>query len=107
MIDLRSMAVAMPEVVGASEPDAISRILTMVDVPSQRATFGCARAPVVLTKRAGRSGIAFGLLGMGMDYSPTFDRHDVRCKVGGDHGERRLWGEDVELADICFARDFS
>ena len=40
MIELKSMAVAMPEVAGHPNRRAFRGVLTMVDVPSQRAPSG-------------------------------------------------------------------
>jgi len=52
MIELRSMAVAMPEVVGHPNRAAFEGVLTIVDMPSQRAPSGAKGHLVVLTKRA-------------------------------------------------------
>jgi hypothetical protein len=104
MIDLRSMAVAMPEVVGHPNRTPFQGVLTMVDVPSQRAPSGARGHLVVLTKRAAEAALP-SLLGMGVDYSPSFDRHDVRCKVGVIT-RAEIVGRNVELGGYLFARDF-
>ncbi len=80
MIDLRSMAVAMPEVAGHPNRAAFRGVLTMVDVPSQRPPSGARGHLVVLTKRAAEAALP-SLLGMGVDYSPA------RCAMQGgrDH----------------------
>jgi len=45
------------------------------------------------------------LLGMGLDYSPSLDRHDVRCKVGVIT-RAEIVGFNVELGGYLYARDF-
>ena len=104
MIELKSMAVAMPEVVGHPNRAAFSGVLTMVDVPSQRAPSGAKGHLVVLTRRAAEAALP-SLLGMGLDYSPALDRHDVRCKVGVIT-RAEIVGRNIELAGYLFARDF-
>lgn len=104
MIDLKSMAVAMPEVVGHPNRAAFHGVLTMVDVPSQRPPSGARGHLVVLTKRAAEAALP-SLLGMGVDYSPSLDRHDVRRKVGVIM-RAEIVGRNVELGGYLFARDF-
>jgi hypothetical protein len=104
MIELKSMAVAMPEVVGHPNRAAFSGVLTMVDVPSQRAPSGAKGHLVVLTRRAAEAALP-SLLGMALDYSPALDRHDVRCKVGVIT-RAEIVGRNLELGGYLFARDF-
>jgi hypothetical protein len=104
MIELKSMAVAMPEVVGHPNRAAFSGVLTMVDVPSQRAPSGAKGHLVVLTRRAAEAALP-SLLGMAVDYSPSLDRHDVRRKVGVIT-RAEIVGRNVELGGYLFARDF-
>jgi hypothetical protein len=104
MIELKSMAVAMPEVVGHPNRVAFSGVLTMVDVPSQRAPSGAKGHLVVLTRKAAEAALP-SLLGMGLDYSPALDRHDVRCKVGVIT-RAEIVEKNLELSGYLFARDF-
>ncbi len=104
MIELKSMAVAMPEVAGHPNRAAFSGVLTMVDVPSQRSPSGAKGHLVVLTKRAAEAALP-SLLGMALDYSPALDRHDVRCKVGVIT-RAEIVGRNIELGGYLFARDF-
>jgi hypothetical protein len=104
MIELKSMAVTMPEVVGHPNRAAFSGVLTMVDVPSQRAPSGAKGHLVVLTKRAAEAALP-SLLGMALDYSPALDRHDVRLKVGVIT-RAEIVGLNLELGGYLFARDF-
>lgn len=103
-IELKSMAVAMPEVRGHPNRRAFQGVLTMVDVPSERAPSGAKGHLVVLTRRAAEAALS-SLLGMGVDYSPTLDRHDVRCKVGVIT-RAEIVGRNIELGGYLFARDF-
>jgi hypothetical protein len=104
MIELRSMAVTMPEVAGHPNRAAFSGVLTMVDVPSERAPSGAKGHLVILTRRAAEAALP-SLLGMALDYSPALDRHDVRCKVGVIT-RAEIVGRNVELGGYLFARDF-
>ena len=103
-MDLKSMAVAMPEVPGHPNRVAFQAVLTMVDVPSQRPPSGARGHLVVLTKKAAEAALP-SLLGMGVDYSPSLDRHDVRRKVGVIT-RAEIVGRNVELGGHLFARDF-
>lgn len=104
MIDLKSMAVNMPEVVGHPNRAAFHGVLTMVDVPSQKAPSGAKGHLVVLTRKAAEAALP-SLLGMALDYSPTWDRHDVRRKVGVIT-RAEIVGRNVELGGYLYARDF-
>jgi hypothetical protein len=103
-IELKSMAVAMPEFRGHPNRRAFQGVLTMVDVPSQHAPSGAKGHLVVLTRRAAEAALP-SLLGMGVDYSPSLDRHDVRCKVGVIT-RADIVGRNIELGGYLFARDF-
>jgi hypothetical protein len=104
MIKLESMAVEMPEVAGHPNRAAFRGVLTMVDVPSQRAPSGASGHLVVLTKKAAEAALP-SLLGMALDYSPTLDRHDVRRKVGVITSAEII-GRNLEVGGYLFARDF-
>jgi hypothetical protein len=104
MIELKSMAVAMPEVAGHPNRRAFQGVLTVVDMPSQQAPSGAKGHLVVLTKRAAEAALP-SLLGMALDYSPTLDRHDVRRKVGVIT-QAEVVGRNLELGGYLYARDF-
>jgi hypothetical protein len=104
MIELKSMAVAMPEVAGHPNRVAFSGVLTMVDVPSERAPSGSKGHLVMLTRKAAEAALP-SLLGMALDYSPSLDRHDVRRKVGVIT-RAEIVGKNLELGGHLFARDF-
>jgi len=104
MIELRSMAVTMPEVVGHPNRMGFEGVLTMIDMPSEKSPSGAKGHRVVLTKRAAEAALP-SLLGMALDYSPTLDRHDVRRKVGVIT-RADVVGQSLELGGYLFARDF-
>jgi hypothetical protein len=104
MIELESMAVAMPAVEGHPNRAAFRGVLTVVDVASQRAPSGSSGRKVVLTRAAAETALP-SLLGMALDYAPTFDRHDVRRKVGVITSAEII-GRNVEVGGYLYARDF-
>jgi len=104
MIELRSMAVAMPEVMGHPNRVAFEGVLTMVDMPSQKSPSGAKGRLVMLTKRAAEAALP-SLLGMALDYSPTLDGHDVRRKVGVIT-RAEVVGRSLEIGGYLFAKDF-
>lgn len=103
-IDLKSMAIAMPEVKGHPNRLDFRGVLTVVDIPSERSPSGAKGHLVVLTRRAAQAALP-SLMGMALDYSPTLDRHDVRRKVGVIT-RAEVVGRNVELGGHLFARDF-
>jgi hypothetical protein len=78
--------------------------LTLVDVVSDKAPAGARGHRVVLTRTAAETALA-SLLGMALDYSLSFDRHDTRRKVGVIT-RAELVGREVELGGYLFAKDF-
>jgi hypothetical protein len=103
-IALESMAVAMPEVDGHPNRAAFRGVLTVVDEPSQRAPSGSKGRRVVLLKGAAEAALP-SLLGMALDYVPTFDRHDVRRKVGVITSAE-IVGRNLEVGGYLYAKDF-
>jgi len=103
-IELESMAIEMPLVAGHPNREGFRGVLTLVDVASDRPPAGARGHRVLLTRRAAEAALA-SLLGMGLDYAPSLDRHDARRKVGvitrADIVERQL-----ELGGYLFAKDF-
>ena len=104
MIELESMAIAMPEVKGHPNREAFCGVLTLVDVPSQRAPSGSRGHQVVLTRAAAEAALP-SLLGMALDYAPSYDRHDVQRKVGVIT-QAEVVGQNLEIGGYLFARDF-
>jgi uncharacterized membrane protein len=103
-MELESMAVVMPEVEGHPNRMGFRGVLTVVDVPSQRPPSGSKGHRVLLTKAAAEEALP-SLLGMALDYSPSFDRHDVRRKVGVIT-RAEVVGRNVEVGGYLYAKDF-
>lgn len=103
-IALESMAVTMPEVAGHPNRAAFRGVLTVVDEPSQRAPAGSKGRRVLLTKGAAEAALP-SLLGMALDYAPSFDRHDVRRKVGVITSADVV-GRNLEVGGYLYAKDF-
>jgi hypothetical protein len=123
------MAIEMPEVAAHPNRMAFRGVLTFVDVPSDSAPSG-ARGHRVMLKRAATERAIPSLLGMGLDYAPSLDRHDARRKVGvitqaeigeavgaqGSCGDRRprlsgrseapLSPQSLAVGGFLYARDF-
>ena len=103
-IALESMAVTMPEVDGHPNRAGFRGVLTVVDEPSQRAPSGSKGRRVVLTRSAAEAALP-SLLGMALDYAPSFDRHDVRRKVGVITSADVV-GRNLEVGGYLYAKDF-
>lgn len=104
MIELESMAVAMPEVAGHPNRVDFQGVLTMVDVASQRAPHGSSGHRVVLTRGAAEEGLPT-LIGMALDYEPSFEGHDARRKVGVITSAE-IVERNVEIGGYLYAKDF-
>jgi hypothetical protein len=98
------MAVEMPEVEGHPNRAAFRGVLTVVDVASQRAPSGSGGHRVMLPKRVAEAALP-SLLGMALDYAPSFDRHDVRRKVGVITSAE-IVGRNLEVGGYLYGRDF-
>jgi len=103
-MELESMAVEMPRVEGHPNRAEFRGVLTVIDVPSQRAPSGSKGRRVVLTRKAAEAALP-SLLGMALDYAPTFDRHDVRQKVGVITSAE-IVGRNLEVGGYLYAKDF-
>lgn len=104
MMELESMAVEMPEVEGHPNRAAFRGVLTVVDVASERAPSGAKGHRVVLTRAAAEAALP-SLLGMALDYAPSFDRHDQRRKVG-IITSAEVVGRNLEIGGYLYAKDF-
>ena len=99
MIELKSMAVAMPEVEGHPNRAAFSGSIDGGRCAFAAGAVGVERTRVVLTKAAAEAALP-SLLGMALDYSPSLDRHDVRRKVGVIT-RAEIVGRNLRWAGIC------
>ena len=103
-IDLESMAIDMPQVAGHPNREPFRGVLTLIDVVSDKAPAGARGHRVVLPRSAAEAALA-SLLGMGLDYSPSLDRHDTRRKIGVIT-RADIVGKQLELGGYLFAKDF-
>lgn len=103
-IDLESMAIEMPRVEAHPNREEFRGVLTVVDTASDRAPAGARGHRVVLTRAAAEEALA-SLLGMGLDYAPSLDRHDAQRKVGVIT-RAEIAGKRLELGGYLFAKDF-
>jgi len=103
-VTLESMAIEMPAVFGHPNRAGFRGVLTVVDVASDKAPAGARGHRVLLMRRAAEIALP-SLLGMGLDYAPALDRHDVRRKVGVIT-RAEIVGRRVEVGGFLYARDF-
>lgn len=101
---LEAMAVLLPEVDGHPNRMPFSGVLTRVDEPSTKPPSGARGHRVILTRPAALAALP-SLLGMAVDYAPSWDGHDARRKCGV------ITHADVEGARLCvagylYAKDF-
>jgi hypothetical protein len=104
-IQVESMAIEMPEVRNHPNRERFKGILTQVDIPSDKAPAGARGHRVLLVRAAAEAGLA-SLIGMGLDYAPSLDRHDVQRKIGVITSAE-IVGHNLEIGGYLFARDFS
>jgi hypothetical protein len=98
------MAIEMPAIPGHPNRVGFRGVLTVVDVASDKPPAGARGHRVMVTRRAVEAAIP-SLLGMGLGYAPTLDRHDVRRKVGVIT-RAEIVGRRVEVGGFLYARDF-
>lgn len=102
--ELESMAVEMPVVEGHPNRVAFRGVLTVVDVPSNRAPSGSRGKRVLLTRKAAERGLP-SLIGMAVDYAPSYDKHDQKRKVGVITSADVV-GSNLEVGGFLYAKDF-
>lgn len=100
----RAMAVELPEVPEHPNRVAFEGVLTLVDEPSTRAPSGARGHRVVLTRGAALAALP-SLLGMGVDFTPSWDGHDARRKCGVIT-EADVVGRKLKVSGYLFAKDF-
>lgn len=104
MIELESMALVMPEVKGHPNRVDFGGVLTVIDVPSHRAPHGAKGRRVLLTRAAAEKALP-SLIGMALDYVPSFDGHDARRKVGVIT-RAEIVGRNLEVGGHLYGKDF-
>lgn len=101
---MQAMAVALPEVAGHPNRTPFTGVLTLVDEPSTKPPSGARGHRVILTRGAALAALP-SLLGMAVDYAPTWDGHDARRKCGIiTHAD--MEGARLHVAGYLYARDF-
>ncbi len=103
-MQLRAMAVEFPVVHGHPNRLPFEGVLTLVDVPSDRAPSGARGHRVILTRQAAENALP-SLLGMAVDYKAGWDGHDARQKCGIITAAE-VDGTRLTVAGYLFARDF-
>ena len=103
-LQMRAMAVEFPIVHGHPNRLAFEGVLTLVDVPSDRAPSGARGHRVILTRVAAEAALP-SLLGMAVDYKAGWDGHDARQKCG-IITSAQVDGKQLTVGGYLFARDF-
>jgi hypothetical protein len=101
---LDAMAVEFPAVHGHPNRVPFEGVLTLVDVPSDKAPSGSRGHRVVLTRAAAESALP-SLLGMAVDFRPGWDGHDARSKCG-ILTEADIRGQQLVVGGYLYCRDF-
>jgi hypothetical protein len=101
---MRAMAVEFPVVHGHPNRLPFEGVLTLVDVPSDKAPSGSRGHRVVMTREAADAALP-SLLGMAVDYKAGWDGHDARQKCG-IITSAEIDGRKLTVAGYLFARDF-
>ena len=103
-LQLESMAIELPAFMGHPNREPFRGVLTLVDTPSDKAPAGSRGHRVILTRAAAERALP-SLIGMALDYAPSFDRHDARRKVGVIT-RAEITGNELELSGYLYAKDF-
>ncbi|HEX4310517.1 MAG TPA: hypothetical protein VHZ25_10855 [Acidobacteriaceae bacterium] len=101
---LDAMAVTLPEVSGHPNRSPFTGVLTLVDEPSTKPPSGARGHRVILTRGAALAALP-SLLGMAVDYAPSWDGHDARRKCG-IITNADVQGPRLLVAGYLFAKDF-
>jgi len=101
---LDAMAMTLPVVHGHPNRVPFEGVLTLVDVPSDRAPSGSRGHRVVLTKAAAEAALP-SLLGMAVDFRPDWEGHDARTKCG-ILTEADVVGQRLLVSGYLYGRDF-
>ena len=101
---LDAMAVEFPAIQGHPNRMPFEGVLTLVDVPSDRAPSGSRGHRVTLSRTAAEAALP-SLLGMAVDFRPDWDGHDARSKCG-ILTSADIVGQRLMVGGYLYARDF-
>lgn len=101
---LEAMAVRIPPVEGHPNRVPFEGVLTTVNTASDKAPSGARGHKVMLTREAAETALP-SLLGMAVDYTPSWDGHDARRKIGLIT-EAGIEGNRIVVSGYLYARDF-
>ena len=101
---LEAMAVKIPHVDGHPNRVNFEGILTVVNKASDKSPAGARGHRVMLTEEAAEKALP-SLLGMAVDYTPSWDGHDARRKIGL-LTEAYLAGDSIVVRGYLYGRDF-
>ncbi len=99
------MAVEFPTVAGHPNRVPFEGVLTLVDVPSDKAPSGARGHRVVLTRNAAEAALP-SLLGMAVDFKAGWDGHDAKQKCGIVTAAS-IEGRQLHVEGYLFARDYA
>ena len=103
-MDLNALAIAMPHVAAHPNRVPFTGVLTTIDTPSDRPPAGARGHRVILTRTAAELAIP-SLIGMALDYTPAFNGHGSRRKVGIITAAE-VSAQQLIISGYLFARDF-
>jgi hypothetical protein len=101
---LDAMAVEFPAIQGHPNRMPFEGVLTLVDLPSDRAPSGSRGHRVTLSRTAAEAALP-SLLGMAIDFRPDWDGHDARSKCG-ILTSADIVGHRLMVGGYLYARDF-
>ena len=101
-----AMAIAFPDDAeeGHSNKLPFSGVLTRLDQPSDKPVGGTNGKRVILPTEAAQEALA-SLLGMGVDFTPSFDGHRPKVKIGLIT-TANIIGNAIEILGFFYAADF-
>ena len=81
-----------------------SGVLTKLDEPSDFAPGGAAGKRIIVTTEAAQKAVG-SLLGMAVDFTPSFDGHDAQAKIG-IITSAEVVGNEIVISGFVYAADF-
>lgn len=102
---LSAMAMEFPEAL-ADHPNQtpFKGVLTRLNEPSDNPLSGSNGKRVILPTDVAEKGLA-SLIGMGVDFTPNFDGHDVKSKIGLIT-EANIKGNEIEISGFFYGADY-